>query len=54
MAVAIGAAGMIRYLRVEPRIEEVHLEINTPPTTTPASIALSPDGRSVVFAALQR
>jgi Tol biopolymer transport system component len=34
--------------------DELRLEIGTPPTTDPASIAISPDGRAVVFAASSR
>lgn len=32
-----------------PAASEMRLEITTPPTTDPVSLAISPDGRSVVF-----
>jgi serine/threonine protein kinase len=34
--------------------EELRLEISTPATTNPTSIAISPDGRSIVFAAISQ
>ena len=37
--------------RPAPDPEEVRLEINAPPTTEPTSIALSPDGKMLVFVA---
>ena len=37
--------------RPAPDPEEVRFEINAPPTTEPTSIALSPDGKTVVFVA---
>jgi serine/threonine protein kinase/Tol biopolymer transport system component len=54
---ALGAAAIVvsattRYWTVAPPSEQVHLEITTPPTTQPTSIALSPDGRAVAFAAI--
>ena len=53
VAVASVAAGMVGYLRQPPvQLDEVRLEINTPPTTAPTSMAISPDGRTLVFAAL--
>ena len=52
VAVAIVVAAMTRSLTVEPRIDQVRLEINTPPTTQPTSIALSPDGGAIAFAAI--
>lgn len=38
-------------LRPEPTASELRLEITTPPTTDPTSLAISPDGTWVVFAA---
>jgi Tol biopolymer transport system component len=35
---------------VPPPALEMRLEINTPPTTTPTSLAISPDGQKLVFA----
>ena len=49
VATAAGTVLSIRRPRVEP--SEVRLELNTPPTTDPASLAISPDGRQIVFAA---
>ena len=34
-----------------PPAPEMRLEINTPPTTDPVSLAISPDGQNIVFAA---
>ena len=39
-------------LRPAPRPAELRLEVTTPPTVAPWSIAISPDGREVVFVAL--
>jgi serine/threonine protein kinase len=41
------------YFRQKPMPEphEIRLEITTPPTTDPASIAISPDGQKIVFVA---
>jgi Tol biopolymer transport system component len=53
VVVAVTAAAAMRYYgrsQVEPG--EIHLEITTPATTAPTSIAISPDGRTVVYAAL--
>jgi Tol biopolymer transport system component len=46
VAVAIASA-----LRPPPAAREVRLEITTPPTTDQVSLALSPDGQSLVFVA---
>ena len=41
-----------RYFRTAPiQPEEVRLEINAPPTTDPTSLAVSPDGKTLVFVA---
>src|SRR5437773_10185458 len=34
-----------------PQPAEVHLDVNTPPTTDPVSLAISPDGDKIVFVA---
>jgi len=47
LAVAMG----IREFRGSPSVAEVRLEISTPPTADPASIAISPDGQKIVFVA---
>src|SRR2546426_4017623 len=47
LAVAMG----IREVRGSPPVAEVRLEISTPPTADPASIAISPDGQKIVFVA---
>jgi Tol biopolymer transport system component len=41
----------ISAFRGEPALPETHLEIATPPTSDPVTLALSPDGRKIVFAA---
>jgi serine/threonine protein kinase/Tol biopolymer transport system component len=52
LAIVAGVAGGARYYRTaQPQAEEVHLEINAPPTTDPISFAVSPDGKMIVFAA---
>jgi Tol biopolymer transport system component len=47
----IAAVGIVWALRPQPPAPEMRLEINTPPTTDPASIAISPDGQKIVFVA---
>jgi len=47
----IAAAAMVWALRPVPFASEVRLEITTPPTTDPASFAISPDGQKIVFVA---
>jgi len=49
--VAIGtAAGIaLSFVRPPTRAAEVRLQIVTPPTSDPASIAISPDGRAIAF-----
>jgi serine/threonine protein kinase len=56
VAVLVAAAlaiPTVRHLREEPPPSppELRLEINTPPTTAPASLAISPDGQTIVFVA---
>ena len=50
LTVAVAILG-VRGFRAEPDVPETHLEIVTPPTSDPATFALSPDGRKIVFAA---
>src|SRR5439155_22476804 len=47
LAVAMG----IREFRGVPPAAEMRVEISTPPTAYPASIAISPDGNKIVFVA---
>jgi eukaryotic-like serine/threonine-protein kinase len=52
-AVVLAAVAATWYARpAPPPGDELRLEIGTPPTTTPASMAISPDGRTVVFATM--
>jgi dipeptidyl aminopeptidase/acylaminoacyl peptidase len=51
-ALALVAAAAIAFLfRPAPTAPEIRLEINTPPTTDPMSLAISPDGQKIVFVA---
>lgn len=54
-AAACALAGIVAVAmllgRSDPPAPEVHVEISTPPTTDPASFALSPDGRMLAFVA---
>src|SRR4029077_1791169 len=47
------AVPTLRYLREVPAIDppEIRLDLNTPPTNDPTSLAVSPDGRRLVFVA---
>jgi len=45
------ATVMVRAFRSAPPAPEVRLEINTPPTSDPTSLAISPDGLKIVFVA---
>ncbi len=47
----IAGIALQRAFRTAPTPAEVRLEINTPPTTDPTSLAISPDGRTIVFVA---
>jgi Tol biopolymer transport system component len=51
--VALGAiaAGTLWFVGRSPPSPEVRLEIVAPPTTDPTSLAISPDGRRIVFVA---
>ena len=53
-AVAL-AIPTVRHLREAPPPvpPEMRLEINTPPTTDPVSLAISPDGQKIVFVATE-
>jgi len=45
------AASLIFALRPSPPASEMRVEITTPPTTAPTSLAISPDGRTIAFVA---
>src|SRR5882724_5050087 len=45
------AASLIFALRPSPPASEMHVEITTPPTAAPTSLAISPDGRTIAFVA---
>jgi len=47
--IAVVATVLVR--RPVPSASEMRVEITTPPTTDPVSLAISPDGRTIVFAA---
>jgi len=53
MTLLVGAMGwqLWRTTRTQPPLPEMRLEIVTPPTTDPVSLALSPDGQKIVFVA---
>src|SRR5262245_13801410 len=51
---AVIASGLVLWVVMQPspaRLPEMRLDIATPPTTDPASLALSPDGKRIVFVA---
>jgi serine/threonine protein kinase len=48
---AVAAVAALVWNRPAPEAPETRLEIATPPTTDPVSLAISPDGRQVVFVA---
>jgi serine/threonine protein kinase len=48
--VSVAAVLWFRRDRVPPA-SEIHLELTTPPTTQPESLAVSPDGQKIVFVA---
>ena len=53
LAVALAATAASWYFRPSPpEADELRVEITTPATTAPTSIAISPDGRTIVFAAI--
>jgi Tol biopolymer transport system component len=47
----IVAVAVVWAVRPMPSPPEIRLEITTPPTTDPTSLAISPDGNTIVFAA---
>jgi serine/threonine protein kinase len=49
LVLLIGAVAIVRSFRAAPPTAEIHLEINTPSTSVPASLAISPNGRAVAF-----
>jgi Tol biopolymer transport system component len=52
LAVAAAAVAAIWYSKAPaPQADELRFEISTPATAEPTSIAISPDGRAIVFAA---
>jgi Tol biopolymer transport system component len=52
LVLSASAAGILAWvLRPAPVAPEMRLEITTPSTTDPGSLAISPDGRKVVFSA---
>ncbi len=51
LAAVIAVAVIVWALRPAPPEGEMRFEITTPPTTDPASLAISPDGQKIVFVA---
>jgi hypothetical protein len=50
LAIGLVAVGEVRYFRgTSDTGPEMRVEISTPPTSDPISLAISPDGRKVVF-----
>jgi Tol biopolymer transport system component len=47
----IAGAAMVWVFRPAPSAPEMRLEINTPPTNVPASLAIAPDGQTIAFVA---
>jgi hypothetical protein len=50
-AVALAIVLAARHAPLNP--PEIRLDINTPPTTEPAALALSPDGQQIAFVAME-
>ena len=48
---ALAVAALVWALRAAPPAGEMRLDIATPPTADPGSLAISPDGRKIVFVA---
>jgi serine/threonine protein kinase len=48
---AVAAVAMALAFRPGPAAPETRLDITTPPTTDPASLAISPDGKKILFVA---
>jgi eukaryotic-like serine/threonine-protein kinase len=51
LAVALAVLGLIHFREKPAEVPETRLQVNTPPTSEPTSLAISPDGRRLVFAA---
>ena len=51
LVAALATAAIVWPLRPPPSPGEMRFEITTPPTTDPGSLAISPDGRKIVFVA---
>src|SRR5262245_10582899 len=49
LAASLGVAVTMWAFRPTPQSDEIRVEINTPPTADPLSLAISPDGRKIVF-----
>ena len=49
LVLLFAAVAIVRSVRATPPTAEIHLEINTPSTSVPASLAISPNGRAVAF-----
>jgi Tol biopolymer transport system component len=47
----VAAFALVRAFRPLPSLPEMRLEIATPPTADPVSLAISPDGQKIVFVA---
>jgi eukaryotic-like serine/threonine-protein kinase len=51
-AAALAVVGVMHFREVPPNAaSEMRLELATPPTANPASLAISPDGQKIIFAA---
>jgi Tol biopolymer transport system component len=51
IALILAVAALVRAFRPPLPSGEAHFEITTPPTSDPASLAISPDGQQIVFVA---
>ncbi|MBI4472756.1 MAG: PD40 domain-containing protein, partial [Acidobacteria bacterium] len=47
----VAAVAVLAYFRAVPPAPEMRFEISVPPTTSPPSLAISPDGQRIVYAA---
>jgi Tol biopolymer transport system component len=47
----LGVLGILHFRQIPVEAPETRLEVSTPPTSDPAALALSPDGRRLVFVA---
>jgi len=50
IVISLGVISVLYFNRSE--APEIRIDVNTPPTADPASFAISPDGRRLVFSAL--